>query len=114
MNRMRLGATLRRVVGVAMLSLVLAQWVALVHAIEHAHGPSAAADQHDPDGAWGHEAGSSACLLIDHLLTGQAPGEPATGLPDASAAESTAVGPTKSVFHGRNPKPYQARGPPRA
>ena len=42
MNRMRLGATLRRVVGVAILSLVLAQWVALVHAIEHAHGPSAA------------------------------------------------------------------------
>lgn len=108
----------RRLVGVALLAMWLGQWSILAHAIGHARGSEAASHavdgEHAHDAAWGHQAGTSACDLVDHLLTGQAPGsEPAAGLrlrPEAShiaaGAASNGPGPTATA--------YEARGPPRA
>ncbi|MFM7531630.1 MAG: hypothetical protein ACKO5J_03895 [Rubrivivax sp.] len=67
--------TARRLIAVALLALVLGQWTALAHSIGHAHLPDdAAAPAVDDHGAWGHQAGTQACQLVDHLLSGQAAG----------------------------------------
>lgn len=104
----------RRLVGVALLALLLGQWTVLAHSIAHALAPAAAEVSVESDHTWGHHAGSPACHLVDHLLTGQAPGgdaASATGLPPAAmqvAAPAASVGP------GPLSQAYEARGPPRA
>ena len=111
MTRLRQRQVLRRVVGMVLLALLAAQWTVLAHSIQHA--PAAVDAPRDIDQALGHHAGTAACHLVDHLLTGQAPGAQAAtaaGLPPghprlAAAAASLACGP---VFPA-----YEARAPPR-
>jgi hypothetical protein len=114
LNRLRHRNTLRRFVGVALLALMLGQWTILVHSIEHAQVPAAVEDSGDTDHAWGHHAGTSACHLVDHLLTGQAPaGEPPTP-PCLSPAAMRVAGPAPSIGPSAAFRAYEARGPPRA
>lgn len=108
----------RRLIGVVLLAMWLGQWSALAHSIAHAGSHEIVArpvdGEHDHgDHGWGHQAGTSACDLVDHLLTGQAPGceptavlrLPPETLPIAAGAASNAPGPRARV--------YEARGPPR-
>jgi hypothetical protein len=114
MHRLRSCHALRRLIGVALLSLLVGQGVVLTHAIEHARAQAAVAGSAEPDHAWGHQAGTSACHLVDHLLTGQAPGgEPATA-PCLPAAALRLVAPAPSLSPGLASRAYEARGPPRA
>ncbi len=106
----------RRLVGLALAALLLAQWTVLVHWIAHARAPAVVERSAEPDqdNAWGHHAGASACVLVDHLLTGQAPGvehaaaacEPPAQPRVAAAAPADAPAPAARA--------YDARGPPRA
>ena len=103
---------IRRLIGVVWLALLLGQWTALVHSIDHAPSSAAVAGSADTDHAWSHGAGTSACHLVDHLLTGHGPGgQPATvcGFPPAGlrvAASAPSIGP------GPLARAYEARGPP--
>lgn len=114
MNTPRLRNAARRLVGVALLALLLGQWTALAHSVVHAHLPAQASLTVDDHDAWGHQAGTPNCQLVDHLLVGQAAaGAPAPllGVPPAltlpaALAPSIAPGPASRAF--------EARGPPRA
>lgn len=106
----------RRLIGVALLAMLLGQWTALVHSIDHARAhefvEQSVDGSHAHDDAWGHRAGTSACDLVDHLLTGQAPGgEPAAGLWLSPETSHIAAGAASNA-----PRPvvraYEARGPP--
>ncbi len=102
----------RRLVGVAVFALLLAQWAALVHAVDHAPARAAAVVAHHDLAPWGHDAGSPACQAFDQLLTGQADlPQPAAlhGLQvadEAPAARGQQVGPRHALLA------YEARGPP--
>ena len=114
MNPLRHRNATRRLVGVALLALLLGQWTVLAHSIAHARARAAVAVSADTDHAWGHHAGTPACHLVDHLLAGQAPGgEPAsdTRLPPAALPVATAA---PSIGPGPVWRAYEARGPPRA
>ncbi len=107
------GAT-RRVVAAVLLALLLGQWTVLVHAINHAGTATPAALSADSDQAWGHQSGTSACHLVDHLLAGQAPGgEPASAAFVPPSAIEVAV-PATPICPGPASRAYEARGPPRA
>jgi hypothetical protein len=115
-SRTRLAS--RRLVGVALLALVLGQWTMLAHAIAHARTAAvvehAAGVDQDHSHGWGHDAGTPVCDLVDHLLTGQAPGvshEAVRCLPPAAALAATAA---PSEAPGPFAPAYEARGPPRA
>lgn len=114
MNRLRHSTVVRRVVGVALLTLVLGQWAVLVHAIEHARASVGVAGKAGTDHAWGHQAGTAACHLVDHLLTGQAPGKEPAATPHLPPAASRPVAPGPSIGSGRVARTYEARGPPAA
>jgi hypothetical protein len=122
----------RRIVGVALLALLLAQWQALAHAIAHGpwhahaaavsvadaigHGGHANHDGHaghDADG-WGHPAGSLACELFDALHGAQAPGAGAATLPPLPLSQGHFVSPARLADSGPALRAYEARGPPRA
>lgn len=115
-SRTRLAS--RRLIGVALLAMLLGQWSVLAHSIGHARAldlvaPSSSAD-HAHDDPWGHQADTAACALVDHLLTGQAPGgEPAAelGLPRQTSRVAAGAASHASWAVAR---PYEARGPPRA
>lgn len=113
MIRLRHRNATRRLVGVALLALLLGQWTALAHSIAHALGPPAVASVAS-DQAWGHHAGTPACSLVDHLLGGQAPGGPGVSVACVPAAALRLALPASSI----GPRPllrvYEARGPPRA
>ncbi len=126
----------RRLVGVVLLALLVAQWSALLHAVAHAPALSAARFHHATPQAAGaeaaasdttdhrrhaghsdhsdHEAGSSVCQLFDQLLLGQAPGSngpPVIAAPwrqEAPQAQRPSATPRTAAT------PYEARGPPRA
>lgn len=107
----------RRIVGAALLALLLAQWLALAHAVLHAaqvRGTLALADAASVQVDWiGHTSGSPECRLVDQLLSaaaasevpafeaGSPPDVPVAAPREASAARSAA-------------RPYEARAPPRA
>jgi len=113
MQPLRRAHATRRIVGLALLALLLAQWSALVHVI--AHGPGhrsdvvAAADQDE----WGHPAGSPACQLFDHLLAGQAPGFDSAPAPVVPTVTAPAARPAPWAESGPEHRAYQARAPPR-
>lgn len=129
MQALRRSHATRRIVGVALLALLLAQWQALAHAI--AHGPwhahaavLAGADNvvhpghadhadHAEDG-WGHPAGSPACELFDALLGAQAPGAEPAPAPDVPLSQWFFASPAQSADTGPALRAYEARGPPRA
>ncbi len=103
----------RRLVGVMLLTLLLAQWTALAHAIAHAQPGAASAVAADAASPWSHQAGTASCHLVDQLLIGQlAGGEPA---PIASLAPATAPVAARSRPTACGPalRAYEARGPPR-
>jgi hypothetical protein len=113
----------RRLIGVVVLALLCAQWAALSHAIAHADrsamaarlATAASADDHDHGGeAWGHDAGTPTCQLLDHLLAGHAAGgePPPLFLPRPAAVLLAA--PALSITPGPASRAYEARGPPRA
>lgn len=104
----------RRLVGVALLALLLGQWTLLAHSIVHARAPSTAAASPEADHAWGHHAGTSACHLVDHLLTGQAPGGEPTTVSCLPPAAMRVAAPAPSIGPGPASRAYEARGPPRA
>lgn len=119
----------RRLVAASLLALLLSQWLALLHAVEHgprtatespvAQAGAASAHAHDDahahahDGVWGHGAGDAACQLVDQLLGHDAPGcvpPAAAGLP-AAAPQVAALAPAAAL--GPVDRPYEARAPPR-
>lgn len=110
----------RRLVGVALLALLLAQWTALAHA--WAHGPlhisghisGQPAAEAEADVTWDHDAGSSACQLVDHLLIGQAAGAASAAVPFFLATTPPAAAPGGPIARGLALRAYEARGPPRA
>lgn len=107
----------RRIVGAALLALLLAQWLAFAHAVLHAAQARPAlafatveATQGD---AFGHAAGTPECRLVDQLLSG-ADGLPATCVVAEAAADFLAPTPGEPPRGESAPRPYQARAPPRA
>jgi hypothetical protein len=109
-----------RLIGVALLAMLLGQWSVLVHSIDHARAHEVVEQSvdgdhaHDHDHAWGHHAGTPTCQLVDHLLVGQAAGgEPAPILWLPPAATRLAAL-TPSVSPAPASLAYEARGPPRA
>lgn len=106
----------RRLVGVALLALLLAQWAALAHA--WAHGPlhmsGQPAVEADADVTWDHDAGSPACQLVDQLLNAQAAGAAPAAVPFFLATTPPAAAPGGPIARGLALRAYEARGPPRA
>lgn len=100
-----------------MLALLWAQGLALGHGLGHGVPPSAVAGSasmgdESTARAWGHAAGTAACVLVDHLLVGQAPGfEPTPAqlqaLPSQPGPAPKACTAAATVWW-----PYLARGPP--
>ena len=103
-----------RLVGAALLALLLAQWTALTHAIAHAPLGAGMAVAADAQGPWGHDADSPACELVDHLLLGHStlgdPSAQAWPRPEAMLAAA----PKCRRAHSSTRRAYEARGPPRA
>ena len=104
--------TTRRFVGVVVLALLLAQWAALVHAVDHAPARAAAVVAGHDFALWSHGAGSPACQAFDQLLTGQADApQPAallgTQVADAAPAARAQPAGTRPALRA-----YEARGPP--
>ena len=104
----------RRLVGVALLALLLAQWTALTHAIAHVPLGAGAMVAAQADTAWGHQAGAPACALVDHLLFGQLSGGDCAAIPWFLPTASPAAAPRLPIVCGVALRAYEARGPPRA
>ena len=105
----------RRLSGVMLLALLLAQAVALSHGIRHSplglkpHVSSVV----EPSEHWGHEHGTPECRLVDQLLSGQAPGPDPVALPCRPPAAAPARLSALSDNPSRALRAYEARGPPR-
>ena len=103
-----------RLVGAALLALLLAQWTALTHAIAHAPlGPTVVVAI-DDDGQWGHDADTPACALINHLLLGELTGSDAPAIPGLQPNPMPAAAQKCRLVGGVPLRTYQARGPPGA
>jgi len=107
-----------RLIGAALLALLLAQWTALMHAIAHAPLAtgavvSAEADA-DADSLWHHAANSPSCELIDKVLLGHSTtGDASPGvwqLPEATLTMAPKYRRVRSAAR----QAYEARAPPRA
>lgn len=132
MQALRRPNATRRIVGVALLALLLAQWQALAHAMAHGpwHAHAAALSANDAAGhaghanhdghaghtadGWGHPAGSPACELFDALLGAQAPGAEAAIVPPRPSSQGSFALPAPFAVAGPALRAYEARGPPRA
>lgn len=113
----------RRLIDVVVLALLCAQWAALSHAIDHADRPAMAAglasaanvdDHNHGDEAWGHDAGTPTCELLDHLLAGHAGGGKPPQLFLLGRTATLPAAPAPSITPGPASRAYEARGPPRA
>lgn len=114
MNTPRHCTAIRRLVGVMVLALLLAQWVALTHAVAHAQLDADSALAAESDNAWGHQAATPSCQLVDQLLIGQlSVGDPAA-IPWFWATATPVASPILSIDRGVTLRAYEARGPPRA
>jgi hypothetical protein len=107
----------RRIVGAALLALLLAQWLAFAHAVLHAAQARpalafAAVEAAQPD-VFGHAAGTPECRLVDQVLSG-ADGLLAAPVVAQAAPESVVAAPGEAPRGESAPRPYQARAPPRA
>ncbi len=117
MNPVRHRKTARRLVAAVLLAMLVGQWLTLAHGVAHARTGSAlagAAAPADSNEVWGHYAGTSACHLVDHLLTGQAPGSNLASMPGLPPAAVTMAVAAASNAPGPGSRPYEARGPPAA
>lgn len=103
----------RRIASLALLALLWAQALVLGHSVAHAvwqQAQAQAAD--DPTPASGHLAGTAHCLLIDHLLAGQAPGAVAAALASTMQVTAAPLLPAPTPAVGASWRRYSARGPP--
>jgi hypothetical protein len=107
-------AALGRLIGAALLALLLAQWTALTHAVAHAPLGVAVAVEVDDDGRWGHEADTPSCELIDHLLLGQSTPRDAPAMAWLQHSAALAATPNRPIVCGATLRAYEARGPPEA
>lgn len=114
MKTLHLSSAVRRLIGVALLALLVGQWTALAHSIGHAHLHAQAAESIDDHDAWGHQAGTPDCQLVDHLLVGQAAGGNPAPLLRLPPAAKLLAAPAPSIRPGPASRAYEARGPPRA
>ena len=114
MNPLRHRNATRRLIGVALLALLLGQWMALAHSIVHAPTSAAVAVSADTDDHWDHDAGTAACHLVDHLLAGQAPGGESASVPCVPPAAMRVAARAPSIGPACASPAYEARGPPRA
>ena len=114
MNPLRHRNAARRLIGAALLALLLGQWAVLAHSIAHARTPAGAAVSANTDDAWSHHAGTPACHLVDHLLVGQAAGAEPVSIPCLPPAARQVAAPAPSIGPGPASRAYEARGPPRA
>ena len=120
MNRPRHRTSLSRLIGVAVLALLLGQWTVLLHSIEHAHAHKHAhaheyaeiTAEANADHDWGHEAGTPTCQLLDQLLTGQAPSPERLAVDYLRPADVRVAAPAPSTAPGPAWRAYQPRGPP--
>lgn len=118
MNPLRHRSVRCHLIGLALLALLLGQWAVLAHAVSHAQ-PSAvvaavAAHADEADHLWGHQAGTTACHLVDHLLAGQAPGGATAALAVVPPSSTVVTVPSSSIDPGPVWRTYFARGPPGA
>jgi len=106
--------TQRRIAAWALLAALAVQWLALGHAVEHAHEIAAVVEAggHDTQHGLGgdHEAGSPLCQLLDQLLSGQGVAAAAAALPCLAPASLSAHAPA-SVERAPT-SGYLARAPP--
>lgn len=97
-----------------LLTLLLAQWAALGHAIAHAPLGAVSAVAAQSDAPWGHDADTPGCRLIDHLLiaplAGADPSATAWFWPTAAPEAMR----TLAIVCSATLRAYEARGPPRA
>jgi len=114
MIKLRCPQTTRRVVGVVLLALMLVQWAALVHAVNHAPALGGALVVADADPHWGHDSGTPTCHLLDHLLLGQAIGSTGVQVPHLEFSAAAPGSADHSVTSRPAAHAYEARGPPRA
>lgn len=119
LNTLRDPALKRRLIGCLLLALMLAQGLALAHAIAHGTrlavtGQNATATLADSDAVWGHAAGSASCHLVDQMLLGNATGFDLPPLPllPRVAAPPDCLPPAAVARLAL--RVYEARGPPRA
>lgn len=103
-----------RLVGAALLALLLTQWTALTHAIAHAPLSADHVVAEDADGRWGHDAGTSTCNLIDHSLVGHAPVGDCAPVAWEPPEAALATAPKYRRVRSCTRPAYEARGPPRA
>ena len=103
-----------RLVGAALLALLLAQWAALTHAIAHAPLGAAGVVAIEDEGRWDHDAETPACALIDHLLLGELTGGEAPAISALPPDAMPAAAPKCRLVGGVALRAYQARGPPGA
>lgn len=106
--------TTRRIVGIALFALLLAQSAAWLHAVDHAPTAAAATVGGDDHSAWGHPAASPACQLFDQLLTAQPSSPQRAALPSLPLADDAAAAPGERLGPRPALRAYEARGPPRA
>lgn len=103
-----------RLVGAALLALLLMQWTALTHAIAHAPLAASLVVAEDADSHWGHDAGTSTCYLIDHSLLGHAPLGDSAPVAWVPPEATLATAPKCRQVRSDTRPAYEARGPPRA
>ena len=135
MQALRRPNATRRIVGVALLALLLSQWQALAHAIAHGpwHTDAVAVAANHAAGPWGHAnhtvmpvmpvmtatAGATPpdcrpASCSTPCLGAQAPGAEAATLPLLPPSQGRFVLPGRLADAGPALRAYEARGPPRA
>lgn len=102
-----------RLAGAALLALLLAQWSALTHAIDHTRWSATQAVERGSDDRWGHVVDTLPCEVIDHLLTVQQTGSSPGAAQGVSAPFWIAPLPNRPLARRVWLRAYQARGPPR-
>ena len=114
MNKRHTARIARRIVGAALLAVLLAQWAALVHTVLHGPVHAGVVIQGHAAESSNHAAGSPVCQLFDHLLVAQTGGGKQPQV--AGPQWSTAVPPWALLpaLHCQAVQGYEARGPPQA
>ncbi len=122
MHSLRHHPLLRRLIGVVLLALLLAQGTSLVHSIAHAPGrvatagiAAAAGDSEAIAAAshWGHPAGAPQCQVFEGLLLGHAPCSLPPTLSEPDLRQQALAEPVPLAAPLRTERSYQARAPPR-
>lgn len=120
LHRYRRSTSRRWLIACALSAVLAAQWLALLHGVLHVHGSGAVGIEHrwsgEPDG-WarkvfaGHDAGSLACHLVDHVSQGGPSSSPLQIALPLAPAGGVAVLATPAVGATAWAR-YHARAPP--